>query len=168
MSLTDRDGWPGSAGQGVEVLPDSRDLVAVPDLVAHAEEDVLDLAADLGQQVQPPAVDPDARDGHVDAARVREPGSGEPGGGLLVRSFERGAQRVQRQAGLAVADAAKCLRQRRLATEEAHVGVRELVGGRGGLVRGQCFGFDTRSSPPRRHYPRFEPPSVCRAHEKPR
>ena len=35
----------GVARERVEVLPDGRDLVAVPDLVAHAEEDVLDLAA---------------------------------------------------------------------------------------------------------------------------
>ena len=52
----------------VEVLPDGDDLGAVPDLVAHAEEDVLDLAADLRQQVEPAARDRRAGDRHVDAA----------------------------------------------------------------------------------------------------
>jgi len=47
----------GVARQRVEVLPYGRDLVPVPHLVAHAEEDVLDLAADLREQVQAPARD---------------------------------------------------------------------------------------------------------------
>ena len=68
MSSCDRDGWPGVARQRVEVLPDGHDLGAVPDLVAHAEEDVLDLAPDLRQQVQPPARDRRAGDRHVDPA----------------------------------------------------------------------------------------------------
>ena len=58
----------GVARQRVEVLPDGRDLGAVPDLVAHAEEDVLDLAADLRQQVQAAALDRMAGDRDVDAA----------------------------------------------------------------------------------------------------
>jgi len=112
-----------------------------PDLGAHAEEDVLDLAADLGQQVQAAAVDPDARDRDVDAAHIGEAGAGDPRGGLLMGRIELRAQRVQRQAGLAVADAAQRLRQRRLAAEVAHVHIRELVDRRGGLVRGEGFGF---------------------------
>ena len=41
----------GVTRQRVEVLPHGRDLGTVPDLVPHAEEDVLDLAPDLRQQV---------------------------------------------------------------------------------------------------------------------
>jgi len=41
--------------------------------------------------------------------------------------IELRAQRVQRQAGLAVADAAQRLRQRRLAAEVAHVDVGKLL-----------------------------------------
>ena len=45
----------------VEVVPDVGHLVALVDLVAHAEEDVLDLAPDLRQEVQPAALRPSRR-----------------------------------------------------------------------------------------------------------
>ena len=119
----------GVARQRVEVLPDGRDLGAVPDLVAHAEEDVLDLAPDLRQQVQPAAADRVARDRHVDAGvgggLVREPQQIllACGDGVL----EPRADAVQEHPALAVAHPAERLRELRLAAEVLDAGVVELA-----------------------------------------
>src|SRR5712691_11946469 len=45
----------GIGRERVEVAPDIRHFVALVDLEAHPEEDVLDLAANLCQEMQPPA-----------------------------------------------------------------------------------------------------------------
>ena len=105
----------------VEVLPDSDDLGAVPDLVAHAEEDVLDLAADLREQMQPAALHGGSGDGHVDVALGGRlvSGEGHLPLALLDRVLEAGADPVQQHAALAVADTAERLRELGLAPEVA-------------------------------------------------
>ena len=60
----------GIGRERVEVVPGVRHLGALVDLEAHAEEDVLDLALDLRQEVQPPAPEPLARQRHVDRVGV--------------------------------------------------------------------------------------------------
>ncbi len=148
---------PGSVVERVEVLPHGRDLVAVPDLVAHAEEDVLDLAADLRQQVQPAAVHGLAGDRDVDAGLGRLL-VGEPHERGLAgrdRLLELRADAVQEHAALAVAHAAQRLGELRLAAEVLDARVVELVLRERGVEGAQRFRFRTRSSPPRRDYPRF-------------
>ena len=116
----------------VEVLPDGHDLGAVPDLVAHAEEDVLDLAADLRQQVQPAARDRRAGDRHVDAAVGGRAAGGELELLLALRrprSSRRVRIAVQEHAALAVADAAQRLRELGLAAEVADARVLERAVG---------------------------------------
>ena len=51
----ERAGCPAGKLSAVEVVPRRLDLAAVDDAVAEPEEDVLDLTADLRDQVEPPA-----------------------------------------------------------------------------------------------------------------
>src|SRR6478609_353894 len=106
--------------QRIEVVPLVGDLWALVYLEAHAEEPVLDLALHLGQQVQPPA-------------RHRFPGPRDVEGALGVEALEllaldrlaalfdggleSRADPVQEHAALAVAHAAKGLREVALASE---------------------------------------------------
>src|SRR5581483_9635854 len=115
-------------GERVEVLPHGRHLGAVPDLVAHAEEDVLDLALDLREQMQPAAAHRRARDGDVDAA-LRRLAVGEPEQLLAARRdrlLEAAADAVQQHAAFAVAHAAKRLRQLRAAAGDGDARLLEL------------------------------------------
>ena len=133
----------GVARQRVEVLPDGRNLGAVPDLVAHAEEDVLDLAPDLRQQVQPPAPNRVAGNRHVDAGvgrrLVRHPQQllVAGGDGLL----EPRADAVQEHPALAVAHGAQRLGELRLAAEVPNARIVELALRQSSVDRLQRFGF---------------------------
>ena len=57
----------GREVEPVEVVARGLDLTAVDDAVAEPEEDVLDLAADLRDQMQPPTRVPAGRERDVDA-----------------------------------------------------------------------------------------------------
>ena len=57
VSRGELDGCHGGVFELVEVVVGRLDLGVVEDLVAEPEEDVLDLAADLGDQVQVAARD---------------------------------------------------------------------------------------------------------------
>ena len=117
----------------VEVVPDVGHLVAFVDLVAHAEEDVLDLALDLGQNVQA-------------AARKRRPGERDIECALGVEPLQLGlldrfaafldcglepfTDPVQEHAALAVAHAPQALRQFAFTPEVADARVVEVAGRR--------------------------------------
>ncbi len=150
-------------GERVEVLPHGRHLVAVPDLVAHAEEHVLDLALDLREQVQAPAAHRRAGHRDVDAALA-----GPPAGelrellrALLDRLLEPRADAVQEHAALAVANAAQRLGELRLATgERARAPPRARPRRRLRPLR-PSLPLRRRSSSPRRDYLQA-PPSLRR------
>src|SRR4051812_27909929 len=119
----------------VEVVPRIGHLGAFVDLEAHAEEDVLDLAFHLRQEVQPPAAERLARQGHVERAlrvealeilRLDRVVPLRDGG------FEAAADAVQHYAALAVAHAAERLNEVAPPAEEADARVVELprAGGR--------------------------------------
>ena len=104
------------------------DLAAVDDLVAEPEEDVLDLAADLRDQVQVAARARLARQRDVDdllGQPAVELGALELGpalGDRAARAASRSA--LSDAAGLAVADLAQRLLQLALPAEEADAGAR--------------------------------------------
>ena len=103
----------------VEVVPDRLHLAAVHDLVAEAEEDVLDLAHDLRQRMEMPERRPLPRQRDVEALGGLEPaGPLECGVTLVDRSLEALAHGVQRHAGLAVANLPQRELQLALAAEE--------------------------------------------------
>src|SRR6476646_872932 len=119
----------GVTRERVEVLPDGGDLVAVPDLVAHPQEDVLDLAADLRQQMQATAFDGRARNRDVEtrlrSALVRQ--ARQLGLARGHRLIELRADAVQEHPALPIPDAAQCLRELRLAAEVLHACIVELL-----------------------------------------
>ena len=138
MSLGEREGWPRSVVSASKLCQASVDLGSFVDLEAHAEEDVLDLALHLSQEMQPAAPERLARQRHVEGALRIEPLERFGLDGVLPlgdRSLEPPADAVQQHAGLAVADAAKRLRQVASPAEVAHARVVE-VGGTG--RRGDC------------------------------
>ncbi len=122
-----------------EVVVGGLDLAAVDDLVAEPEEDVLDLAPDLRDQVEVAAPRSVARKGDVDDVLGEAP--------VELAALERGAslRRLPRPAarrsaframpGLAVANLAQRLRQLRVPTEIADADGLELVGRRRGRDR---------------------------------
>jgi len=126
--------------QRVEEVVRRLDLAALGDRVAHAEEHVLDLAANLGDQVKVAARDGRAGERDVDALLAQcavELGLLERGLALGDRGLERLAHGVQRHAGVAVPNFPERLLQLALATEVADPDRVELLGRRG--VRDLAF-----------------------------
>ena len=116
--------------EGVEVVARRLDLAAVDDRVAETEEDVLELAPDLRDQVQVPAPDLRPGHGHVDALVGQSPvelRSRERRLAPVDRGLELLAQRVQRHARLAIAHLAQRELQLALAPEELDADVLDLV-----------------------------------------
>src|SRR5205823_4034669 len=114
----------------VEVVPDRLDLSAVDDLVAEAEEDVLDFAADLRQGMEMTA--PHRPPGQGDVERLVEPLQ------LLERYalrrlmlgfLEPYPERIERPAGVAIPNLSQGLRQRGPSAQIRDVRVGQLLGG---------------------------------------
>ena len=126
-------------------MPDRRHLVAVPDLVAETDEDVLDLAPHLRQQVEPAAGKPLAGERDVEPL-LREDllqlGLLELALPGRERVLEPLAQGVERHAALAVADAAQRLLQLALAAEVADANLVELSDRRSGRDRALRLTFE--------------------------
>ena len=136
---------PRREPERVEVVAGRLDLAAVDDLVAEAEEDVLDVAAHLRRRVEraapPRAQRPEQLGGQRDVdplgreLRV-ELGALELGLSRLDGLLDRLARGVERHAGLAVADVAERELQLALAPEVVDARVVELAerpgGGDGG------------------------------------
>ena len=74
VASAERAGWPAGKFSAVEVVVGRLDLASVDDPVAEAEEDVLDLAADLRHEVQPATRRSAHRKRHVDPL-LRQPRS---------------------------------------------------------------------------------------------
>src|SRR4029450_13466265 len=116
----------------------------VADLVAEAEERVFDLAPRLRDRVQVPKRQLLAGQRDVDDLLGEGPvelGALELSAARLERGLERRPQRVQRHAGLAVADTAQRLREVALAAEVADTRAVERGGRRGGRDRALRLGF---------------------------
>ncbi len=123
----------------VEVVPRRLDLAAVDDRVAEPEEDVLDLAPDLRDEVKMPAPDRGARHRDVDALLGEAPvelGTRDVRLPRVDRRLEPLPERVQRHARLAVANLAQRELQLALAAEELDTDVLDLLDRRGRL--GSC------------------------------
>ena len=104
----------GGEVERVEVVVRRLDLAAVDDLVAQPEEDVLDLAADLRDQMQVAAGPRLARERDVEDVLGSACGRGRPARartGALATACSRPSQGVQDAAGLRVADLAERLLQ---------------------------------------------------------
>src|SRR6266516_230718 len=143
----------------VEVVLDGLDLRVVPDLVAEAEERVLDDAADLGDRVQ--MADRQVLAGQRDVDNLVAEAAVE----LLVLEqllalgdggLEALADAIQEHAGLSVADAAERLGELALAAQVADARVIELHGAarsgdrgaRFALVRLPVYGGEARRVSP--------------------
>ena len=111
----------------VEVVPDGLDLTAVVDRVAHAEEHVLDLAPELGDQVDAAAEDRLSGQGRVERLEVVLGRARELAFALLQRLLDPGARSVQRHPRLAVAHLAQCKLERALAPEVENAELLERV-----------------------------------------
>src|SRR3954447_15805079 len=146
----------------VEVDVGPLDLAVVADLVAEADERVLDLAARLRDRVQPAERERVAGERHVDGFLRQRAGEGGAGGRpadgslrqrpvellalerrapLVERGLEPLADAVQEHAALAVADASQRLRQLALPAEVADARVVQLVERRSGRNRASRLGF---------------------------
>ena len=128
----------------VEVVLGRLDLAVVADLVAEAEEGVLDLAPRLRDRVQVPERERVAGEGDVDdllGERTVELRALELCAASLERALEPVADAVQRHPALAIADLAESLRELALAAEVADARLLELGGGRGACDRALCLGF---------------------------
>src|SRR5262245_27195547 len=138
----------GREVERVEVVRRRLDLAAVDDRVAEAEEDVLDLAPDLRDEVQLPARYGRPRNGHVDALlgeSAVELGALESVLARVDRALELLAQRVQRHPRLAIAHLAERELQLALAPEVLDADLLDLVDRRrrfGSRERGvlECWG----------------------------
>ena len=120
----------------VEVVAGRLDLAAVDHRVPQAEEDVLDFTPDLRDEVEMPAADRRARHRDVDALLGQPPvelGALETGSARVDRALQALAERVQRHAGLAIANLAERELQLALAAEELDARVLDLVDRRGRL-----------------------------------
>src|SRR5688500_9375770 len=100
-----------------EVVEDSVDLRPVEDAVAETEEDVLDLAPDLRDQMEAAARDAFAGEGDVERLELVAAHRRELGFPLGERLLHRRSRRVQRHPGLAVAHLTQRELERALATE---------------------------------------------------
>ena len=120
---------PRVEGELVEVVLDRLDLAVVADLVAEAEEGVLDLPPRLRDRVQVAERERLARQRDVDTSSVSRRSSAARSSLLCGASTRPRAGRgaVQRHAGLAVADCAQRLRELALAAEVAHARVVQLA-----------------------------------------
>ena len=133
----------------VEVVVRRLDLAAVDDPVAEAEEDVLDLPADLRDQVEVAA--PDApRPGSVtstdsSASRRSSSAPSSSASRAATAASSRLARGVQRHAGLAVAHLAQRLLQGALAAEVAGRG-RSSSSRRRGSARNRVSGLGFQRS----------------------
>ena len=128
----------------VEVVPDGLDLAPVVDLVAHPEEDVLDPAAQLRDQMQAAAPERLAGQRRVERLPVLCGGSGELGLAAGERLLDRRPGGVQRHPGLAVANLAQRQLQLALAAEVADAQLLERVGVRGRCDRGPRLVLERR------------------------
>ena len=132
----DRVGCSGREVEPVEVVVRRLDLAAVHDRVPEAEEDVLDLATDLRDQVEVPPPDRRAGHGDVDALPGQAPVELGPRKLRLAR-VDRGleplAERVQRHSGLAVTNLAQGELELALPAEVLDPDVLDLVRRRGRL-----------------------------------
>ena len=127
---------PGREVEGVEVVARRLDLAAVDDRVPEPEEDVLDLAPDLRDEVEVPAPDRRAGHRHVDALLGQPPvelGTRQLRLARVDRGLEPLAERVQRHPRLAVAHLAERELQLALPAEVLDADLLDLVGGRGRL-----------------------------------
>ena len=125
----------------VEVVPRRLDLATVDDRVPETEEDVLELAADLRDEVEMAAPHSGAGHRDVDPLLGQPPielGSRDLCLASVDRRLELLAQRVQRHARLAVANLAQRELQLALAPEVLDAHVLDLVDRRGRL--GSCEG----------------------------
>src|SRR5688572_3076282 len=128
----------------VEVVPGRLHLATVDNLVAEPEEDVLHLAADLGDQVQTPARPRLAgqRDvGDLLGEPAVEVGALELSLPLGHRALEPFAQRVEDAARLGVANLAQRLLQVAPAAQVANASLVELGEGRGARNRASRLAF---------------------------
>src|SRR5882724_13184777 len=132
---------PVGKAERVEVVAGRLDLTAVDDLVAEAEEDVLDVPPHLRRRMKRAAASrahrPEQLRGQRDVHRLR----GEPRVELLALELllprgecllDRFTSSVQDHPGLAVADLAQRELQVRLASEVLDPQILELRGARGG------------------------------------
>ena len=129
----------------VEVVLDRLDLAVVADLVAEAEEGVLDLAASLRDRVQVAERELLAGQRDVDDLLGQACGRARRARARCARSAtalsSALAERVQRHPRLAVAHPAQGLRELALAPEVADARLLELVDARGARDRALCLGF---------------------------
>ncbi len=131
----------GIGRERVEVVPGVRHFGALVDLEAHAEEDVLDLALDLRQEVQPPAPERLAGQRHVERALRVQPLERfvlDRVATRFDRCLEPRPDAVQEHPALAVPHSPQRLHQVGLPAEVADTRVVELVrrrGRRDGLLR---------------------------------
>ncbi len=126
----------------VEVVLGRLDLAVVADLVAEAEERVLDLPARLRDRVQVAEREPFAGKRDVDdvlGQRAVELGSFEGGLPSGDGGLDRLPGRVERHAGLAVAHLAEGELERAAAPEVADAQLLQLGSRRGSLDRAQSL-----------------------------
>ena len=149
----------------VEVVVGRLDLAAVEDLVAEPEEDVLDLAADLGDQVQVAARGADAREGDVDLLgrqRAVELGRARARRARSSTAASRRSRRAFRRiAGLAVAHLAQRLLEVALPAEVADAQPRRARSSVAALEIALRASFSSLSASTRRLYHR--PPRTLHA-----
>jgi len=130
--------------QRIKVVVDVGDLVAVPDLVAHPQKDVFDLAAHLGHEVEAAAWERRAGERHVEAARadlLRDVLARNSCGRGMLALLEAFAKRVQELSGFAVAHLAKRERERCPSAEVTDVHLRHPARIPGGVEIAQRIAF---------------------------
>ena len=150
----------GREVEGVEVVARRLHLAAVDDPVAEPEEDVLDLAPDLGDQVQPAAGVAAGGQRDVDALG-RQPRIELRPRQLGLAGVDRGleplAHGVQRHPGLAVAHLAQRLLDRALAAQVLDPDGLDLGRRRGCRSGGKSFAFECGGVHDGRAYQRARP-----------
>ena len=128
----------------VEVVPDGLDLAAVVDLVAHPEEDVLDPATQLRDQVEAAAAERLAGKGRVERLLLRLGGRLELRLAACERVLDPGARGVQRDPRLAVAHLPQRQLELALPPQIAQPELFERVGVGGRRDRGPCLVLERR------------------------
>src|SRR5207244_9060763 len=136
---------PRVEGELVEVVLRGLHLAVFADLVAQAEERVLDLAPRLRDRVEVPERELVAGPGDVDdilGEGTVELGSLELGAAPFERFLQPVAEGVENHAALAVADGAQALGELAPAAEEADAGALELGEVLGPRDRALGLGFE--------------------------